>query len=132
MTDAKSKEKATELFNELGVKVVTSQRFLGGYVGDRESTEEYVQQQVQNWVHRVEKLTNTATSQPQAAYAALTKSLQVEWTYLQRVIPNCATAFAPLMHILFESFMPTVMGGSISEQEKALLSIPVQMGGMGI
>ena len=53
-----------ELFSELGVKVVTGQRFLGGYVGDRESTEEYVQQQVQNWAQHVEKLTNAAKSQP--------------------------------------------------------------------
>ena len=28
--------------------------------------------------------------------------------------------------------MPTVMGGSTSEQEKALLSLPVRMGGIGI
>ena len=58
--------------------------------------------------------------------------LQVEWTYLQRVITNCATAFVSLTRILFESFMPIVTGGSISEQEKALLFIPVQMSGMGI
>ena len=53
-----------ELFSELGVKAVTGQRLLGDYVGDRESTEEYVQQQVQNWTQHVEKLTNAAKSQP--------------------------------------------------------------------
>ena len=52
-------------------------------MGDRESMEEYIQQRVQKWVHHVEKLTNAAESQPQAAYAALTKSLQFEWTYLK-------------------------------------------------
>ena len=80
----------------------------------------------------MEKLTNVAKSQPQAAYTALTKSLQFEWTYLQRVTPNCATAFAPLNHILFESFMPTELEGSISEQEKALLFHPARMGEMRI
>ena len=132
VTDAEDKEKAIEWFSELGVKVVTGQRFLGGYVGDRENMEEYVQQQVQKWVHHVEKLTNAAESQPQAAYAALTKSLQFEWTSLQCVIPDCATAFAPLRDILFERFIPTVLGGSISEHEKVLLSLPARMGGMGI
>ena len=81
---------------------MTGQRFLGGYVGDCECTEEYIHQWVQNWVHHMEKLTNVAKSQPKAAYTALTKSLQFEWTYLQGVTPNCATAFAPLNHILFE------------------------------
>ena len=89
MTDGENEEKAIELFSELGVKVVTGQHSLGGYAGDHESTEEYVQQRVQKWVHYVEKLTNAAESQPQAAYTALTKSLQFEWTYLQRVIPDC-------------------------------------------
>ena len=101
MTDGGNEEKAIELFSELGVKVVTGQHSLGGYAGDRESTEEYVQQRVQKWVQYVEKLTNTAESQSQAAYTALTKSLQFEWTYLQCVIPDCVTAFAPLSHILY-------------------------------
>ena len=39
-----------ELFSELGVKVVSGQRFLAGYMGDHESTKQYIQQQVLNWV----------------------------------------------------------------------------------
>ena len=89
------------MFSELGVKVATGQCFLEGCVGDRESIEEYVEQWVQQWVHHV-KLTNEAKSQPQAAYAALTESLQFEST--------CSMSFqtmrllVPLSHILLESF----------------------------
>ena len=45
-----------DLFSELGVKVVSGQRFLAGYMGDRESTKKYIQQRVQNWVHYVGSL----------------------------------------------------------------------------
>ena len=45
MSSSESKKKV-KLFNELGVKVVSGQRFLAGYEGDRESTTKYIQQQV--------------------------------------------------------------------------------------
>jgi len=53
-----------------------------------------MEQKVQEWVDCVEKLTEATESQPQAAQMALTKSLQFEWAYLQRVVPNCADALS--------------------------------------
>ena len=49
------------------------QYFLAGYVGDRESTEEYIyiQRQVQNWVHHVGNLQMQPSHKPQAVYVAL-------------------------------------------------------------
>ena len=34
-------------------------------------------------------------TQPQAAFATLTKSLQCEWRYLQRIVPDCSALFVP-------------------------------------
>ena len=42
----------------------------------------------------VEKLSKAATNSPQAASTALSKSLQCEWSYLQRVIYNCGGALS--------------------------------------
>jgi len=80
-------------------------------------------------VHCVEKLTKASESQPQAAQMALTKSLQFEWAYLQRVVPNCADAFEPLRDM---KFWPTVLGEGISQQEKILFSLPTRKGGLGV
>lgn len=44
-----------------------------------------------------------------------TKSLQLEWTYLQHIVPNCAIALAPLSDNMFDRFLPAVLGGIISE-----------------
>ena len=43
----KDEAEAHILFDELGVTVVTSQRFLGGFIGDQEGTHEYVKRKVQ-------------------------------------------------------------------------------------
>ena len=34
-------------------------------------------------------LAEAAELYPQAAFGALSKSLQFQWSYLQRVVPNC-------------------------------------------
>ena len=111
MVDLKDKTVADRLFVELGVTVVIGHRFLGGFIGDQEGNDEYVKQKVQKWVQYVESLTKAAESQPQAAHAALTKSLQFEWAYLQRVVPNCAAAFVPLRDSINGKFIPAVLGG---------------------
>ena len=43
--------------------------------------------------------------QPQAAHAAVSRSLQFEWSFLQRVISYCATAFVPLRDAITISFI---------------------------
>lgn len=50
--------------------MVTGQRSLGGFIGDKESCgeHEYVEQKVEMWMQYVEKLTKAAESQPQAAH----------------------------------------------------------------
>ena len=47
------------LFSELGVKVVSGQRFLASYLEDCESTKQYIQQQVLNWVHQAKSQTQS-------------------------------------------------------------------------
>ena len=127
MVDSKDEPEAKALFDELGVSVVSGQRFFDGFVDEQDSADEYVEQKVQLWMRCVQKLTKAAESQPQAAHAALTKSLQFEWAYMQRVIANCADAFAPLHDAI--KFLPTLVGGNISEW---LFSLPARMGGLGV
>ena len=89
-------EIAMSTFQNGGVKVVTGLRFLGGVVGEREYCVQFVREKVDVWVDCVDKLSQLLSRHPQAAFASLTKSLQCEWDFLQRVVPNCADAFTPL------------------------------------
>ena len=67
---------------------------------------------IQQWVKSVNKLSKYTQQHPQSAYTGLSKSLQMEWQYLQRVVPNAGPAFAPIETALHESFLPALFGSA--------------------
>ena len=72
-----------------------------------------------------------AESQPQAAFSALAKSLQFEWSYLQCILPNFDDEYVPIQGAVNQMFWPAVFAGTISNQEHHLLTLPARMG-MGV
>mgnify|MGYP007060078647 CR=1 FL=1 len=66
---------------------------------------------------------------PQTAYAGLTKSLQSEWIYLQRVVPDIAESFAPLEKVLAEEFIPALFGGE-DAPSREISQLPVRFAKM--
>jgi hypothetical protein len=64
--------------------------------------------QVKKWVHGIRDLARVVRRYPQAAYAGLTRSLSMEWTYLQRVVPEVGDRFKPVEKALVEDFIPTL------------------------
>ena len=87
--DEYCKTKAENLFHDLGVQVVTSHSYLGGFIGDLHDRDVFVHQKVNKWVNYVNMFSDIALIQPQLAYTAVTRSLQHEWTFLLRVLPDC-------------------------------------------
>ena len=77
-------------------------------------------------------LSKIAEKQPQAAFAALVKSLQCEWQFLQRDIPNCANNFAPLDDVLTSTFLPAVFGCEVIPRKCLLFSVPVCFSRLGV
>ena len=86
-------EQATCLFSEFGVNVVQGQRFLGGFVGAKDEANQWASEKIESWVKSISILADVAKKQPQAAYVAVSKSLQNEWNYMQRVFPGCEELF---------------------------------------
>lgn len=126
------KEKAEEIFGPFGLKIVTGQRFLGGYVGDKDGKHRYMSKKIAEWCSHIDKLAVAAKTQPQCAFSALTKSLQFQWSFAQHVIPDCAEFFGPLESAITERFLPAIFGGPITNTEKDLVSLPARKGGLGI
>ena len=114
-------QQASALFSDLGIKIVSGGRFLGGFIGEPSLVANFVSDKVQLWSRCVQRLSDVATSQPQAAHAALARSLQFEWYHLQRVIPDSANFFTPVQDALNDVFYPILLGGSVSEHEVRLL-----------
>jgi len=132
VVDRTSLTEAQCCFSDLGIQIVCSQRYLGGFLGESVCRTTFVEQKVKQWTSHVHCLAEISMSQPQAAFAALTKSLQCEWRYLQRVVPDCGDLFAPLQDALFGTFLPAVFGCDISLLEQQLFSLPVRFGGLGV
>jgi len=127
-----SVQRAETLFGDLGIKVVTGQRFLGGFIGDESGKDLYVRKKTEQWCDAVEKLSKQALTQPQAAFSAFTKSLQCEWAYLHRVMPDFGTHFGPLEKAIKEQFLPSLFGSEVSANERELFSLPCRIGGIGV
>ena len=67
---------STSMFSDLGIKIVSGSRFLGGFVGEHSMASDYVAQKVKMWVDCVKHLSDVAKVQPQAAHTAVSRSLQ--------------------------------------------------------
>ena len=105
---------ANQLFGETGLKIVTSGRFLVGVVRNKGGREAFVKRKVEDWRMSMQQLKSAATTQPQAAYSALKKSLQSEWLFLQRVVSKCGRMFSDLEDILTSDFLLALLGSEIT------------------
>ena len=56
---------AKSVFQHLGIKVVNVYHFLGGFIGDQETTKQFLHNKITGWVNNLLKLSKAAESQPQ-------------------------------------------------------------------
>ena len=73
-----------------------------------------------------------AKKSPQAAFFALTKSLQCEWSYLQRVFHLSELDFQALRDAICKQFVPALFQGNISNDEEEFFFLPVRLAGLGL
>jgi uncharacterized C2H2 Zn-finger protein len=124
------KETAHKIFKGTNITIVTGSRFLGSYIGD--GNEDFIKNKVNKFVSTVEKISQICKDSPQAAYTALTKAIQFQWSFLLRVLNNSHEFFEPLTHALRTIFLPTLFGSDVSPIEADLFSLPVHKGGLAI
>ena len=73
-----------------------------------------------------------AKLEPHAAFIALSKSIQNEWLYVQRVVVDSEYAFIPLQQIIKNLFFPNLSGLEFDNKETDLLCRPTRHLGLGI
>ena len=109
-----------------GILVVTGHRYLGGFIGDRESEERWLAENIKGWEESVETLSRVSCKHPQSIYAGLQESLQQEWSFVQRVTPGIGDAFGPVEKVLRETFVPALfegLGEGVPERGVTCLSV---------
>jgi len=107
---------------------------VGSFIGTPEAKATWLQPQIQQWILGIQQLAQVAPQFPQMAHAGLSKSLQHEWQYLQRVIPDVGPTLAPIEAALTETFLPALLVAT-DEETKCLCeltTLPIHHVGMGI
>ena len=102
--------------------IASNGSFLGGIIGDVSGMNSFVSSKLGLWSHYMELLSNITADQPQLAFIALTRSLQQEWLYLQRVTPNCSELFADIEYLLVNRFLPSLFGHVYTPHKRVLYS----------
>jgi len=125
-------QKAQTDFGGLELKIVTGFKYLGGFVGTPEDRDQWIQTKVEFWTKSVNKISEVGRKDPQAAFIAISKSLQNEWNYIQRVVEDTDESFKKLKDALCNQFLPEICGFEIEEFDAELMLRPSKFGGIGI
>jgi hypothetical protein len=64
------------------------------------------------------RLTSASVDYPQAVFTSFTKSLQNEWSFVQRVLLGFETGFSLIKEAIRNGFLPTFFSINLSEQEE--------------
>ena len=122
------------VLREFNFKYTSGNRYIGGFIGSAEKLDEWLTPQIDKWVAGIRILGRAAKKYPQTAYSGLVRSLQTEWTYLQRVVPGTEAAFKPIEKALMEDFLPALLGDSIATAAtlREQTCLPVRFSGLGI
>ena len=127
-------DEAKRIFDDTNV-IITSQgaRHLGAALGSSDFIHQFVELKVTQWKGEIERLAKFAFSQPHAAYAAFIHGVQSKWSFVQRTVNGISDLMQPLEDCIRNKLIPAITGRpSISDLERALLSLPARMGGMDI
>ena len=78
-------------------------------------------------------LAGVARKHPQSAYAGLQKSLQQEWSFVQRVTPGIGNAFGPVEEEIAKAFLPALFeGAGDGAPGREITRLPVKQAGMAL
>ena len=125
---------AIDSFSSSGIQIsCEGARYLGAPLGTAEYIKQFISQKVSQWQATVESLSSIATSQPHAAYSAMTHGVISQWLFLQRTIPNLAPLLQSLEESISQKFIPALTGRrGCSDLERELFALPVRLGGLGL
>ena len=125
---------ALDTFSSSGIQITCEgARYLGAPLGSPVFIEQFIKGKVSEWQATVESLSSIATSQPHAAYSAMTHGISSQWLFLQRTTPNLAPLLQPLESTISNTFIPALLGRrGCSDTERDLFALPARLGGLGL
>jgi hypothetical protein len=141
LTTAASQTQATGFFNQchaIPFAVKTGIRFLGGFIGEQAQFTAWLQAKIAGWQASLDYLKPAFLHYPQTACTGLQKSLQHEWTFVQRVnacLPDPTRLQDPSPFLPLETTLATETLPALFQQEppsRDLTALPVRFAGLSM
>ena len=120
---------AAQNFN---INFTRGKRYLGGFVGSLVEREVWLCPKIDLWVAAIHSLALIARRYPQTAYAGLVISLQAEWQYLCRAVPDVEQYLTLIEEELHSTFLPALFGSKVDQEFRQLLANSVKQGRLGV
>ena len=115
--------------------IVERRPHLGAPLGCSTYVNQFVSQKVQQWSTELKVLSEISSTQPHAAFAALTHGLSSKWSYnVIRTTPcSIGHLIQPLDAILRSTLIPNLTGHPPpNDIDLRLFVLPARLGGLGI
>ena len=124
---------AKEIFKDSNIKYTAEgKRHLGAVIGSENFRREYANKKIMNWCSEIEKLSEIAILEPQAAYSAYIHGQQHKFNYFLRTIPGMENYIDPLDIVINDRLLPAILGRTISNLDREIFQLPIRDGGLGI
>ena len=118
------------------VRFCRGHRYVGGFVGSRAMQDWWVEPMMASWVCGIEALSRVARKYLQSAYYGLLQSLQAEWTYFSRFVPDVSQHLFPIEEAAIqEELIPALFNCDMSDvldDFRQLLSHGAKQGGTNL
>ncbi|CEM26025.1 unnamed protein product [Vitrella brassicaformis CCMP3155] len=125
------KDRAREVFGDTDVEIVSGARYMGGFVRTAKGKRAYATERVQEWQRCVNRIADAAAKYPQAAHTALTTSLQAEWDFFMRVMPEERATFESLRDALTH-YLIQLSNHAVTATKAQLTMLPARHKGMRV
>ena len=115
------------VFKGSGVSITSEgHSYLGAAVGTKSFVKNYAFNIVKVFLEELDVLTTIASSQPHAAYTALTHGLSSKWTYLSKTIPDLfpTCTLLPIEQKLHREFLPSITRQKSIKSSREGLDVP--------
>lgn len=88
---------------------------------------------MQNWIHKIELLSDIAKVFPHEAYAAFVFGYRDKFTCLIWTVPDLSNNLKPLEYVIRQKFIKSILNDyECSGVEKKLFTLPGRHGGLSI
>ena len=106
--------------------------YLGSFIGEEETLEEFVKMQVEDWCADIDDLVDIANTDPQLAYSAYIFGNSRRWQFLCRTTPGVSCMLQELEDKIRGRLIPAITGRDfITDEMRLLFSLPARLDELG-